>query len=90
MPREPPPASLRASSGGRAVEVLGRALMLLGACLLGVGLLLLFAPKLPLLGKLPGDLTFDRGGVRFHLPLASSLLVSLVLSLVLTLLSKLR
>ena len=72
------------------MEVLGRTLMLAGACLLLVGLLLVFAPKLPLLGKLPGDLQFDRGGVRFTLPITTSLLLSFGLSLLLWLFSKQR
>jgi hypothetical protein len=72
------------------LEPLGRTLLLLGAVLLAVGLLLTFAPQLPLLGKLPGDIRIERPGLRIYFPLATSLLISAVLSLLLHLFSKLR
>jgi hypothetical protein len=65
-------------------------LALTGVLLLLVGLLLQFGPSLPLLGKLPGDLRFDRGGVRFYFPLTTCLLLSAVVSGLLALFSKLR
>jgi len=34
------------------------------------------------LGRLPGDFTFKRGGTTLYLPLATSLLISVVLSIV--------
>lgn len=36
------------------------------------------------LGRLPGDVTLRRGGVRVYAPLATSCLVSVVLSVLLT------
>ncbi|MFQ6112157.1 MAG: DUF2905 family protein [Nitrospinota bacterium] len=48
-----------------------------------MGLFLLYYPHLPLLGRLPGDLTFRWGRVTFFFPLASSFLVSFILSLLL-------
>jgi len=35
------------------------------------------------LGRLPGDITIERGNLRLYIPLASSLLVSVILSLIL-------
>jgi hypothetical protein len=55
----------------------------MGAIFLALGLLLMFASKIPVLGKLPGDLVFRRGHFTFYLPLASSLLLSFLLSLLL-------
>jgi hypothetical protein len=72
------------------MEAIGRSLVLLGIVLVGLGLLLSAAPAIPWLGKLPGDLRFDWSGVRVHLPLTTSLLLSVVLSLLLQLLAKLR
>jgi hypothetical protein len=72
------------------VQFLGRSLVLVGLVLVAVGLALHFGRELPLLGKLPGDLRFERGGVRFYLPLTSSILVSLLLSGLLWLLGRLR
>jgi hypothetical protein len=62
---------------------LGRALLGLGVLLAVVGLLLMVAERFPGLriGKLPGDLSVERGNFRFYFPLGTSVLLSLVLTL---------
>jgi uncharacterized membrane-anchored protein len=72
------------------VEAIGRSFVLLGIVLVVLGFVLSTAPGIPWLGKLPGDLRFEWSGVRVHLPLATSLLLSLALSALLALLAKLR
>ena len=72
------------------MEALGRPLLLIGVVLVVLGLLLQLAPSLPLLGKLPGDLRLQWGGLRIYLPLTSCLLLSLALSGLLQLLARLR
>lgn len=62
---------------------LGRGLIGLGLVLVVVGVVLTLAPRLPWLGRLPGDFSYEGERVRVYLPLASSLLVSAVLSLLL-------
>lgn len=69
---------------------IGRTLVIAGLVFVALGLLLQHGPSVPLLGKLPGDLTFERDGLRIQLPLASCLLISLVLSGVMWLLGRLR
>ncbi len=69
---------------------LGRAFLLVGVLLLVVGALLTFAPQLPLLGKLPGDIRIERSGLRFYFPITTCVVLSLVFSLILSLVSKLR
>ncbi|BDG06971.1 DUF2905 domain-containing protein [Anaeromyxobacter paludicola] len=61
---------------------LGRLLLGAGALLVALGLLLLAAERFPGLriGRLPGDLSVERGNFRFYFPLATSLLLSLALS----------
>ncbi len=59
---------------------LGRALILLGAVFVAVGLVLVLGPKIPFLGKLPGDFHFKKGNFEVYVPLATSILLSLVLS----------
>ena len=63
---------------------LGRTLVLVGFVVAGVGLLIVIFGdgRLPL-GHLPGDLTWRRRETTIHLPLASSLVISLVLTLLL-------
>lgn len=54
--------------------------------LIGVGLVILVAGVLwPILsriglGRLPGDIMFQRGGATFYFPLATSIIISIVLS----------
>jgi hypothetical protein len=71
-------------------EPLGKTLMLLGVVLLVVGAALTFAPHVPLLGRLPGDIRIERPGLRLYFPITTSVLLSLAISAVLFLLSKLR
>lgn len=58
----------------------GKALLVLGLAIAGLGLLLWLSPRLPGLGRLPGDILIERDGFRFYFPLTSGLLVSAVLS----------
>jgi hypothetical protein len=70
------------------LEPVGRSLLLIGLVVAAVGLVLILAPRVPLLGKLPGDITFQRDGVTVVIPLATMLLVSLVLTIVLNILGR--
>jgi hypothetical protein len=60
----------------------GKILVLLGAVLVGVGLLLTFFDKVPLLGKLPGDIHIKRENFQFYFPIATSVALSLLLTLI--------
>jgi hypothetical protein len=62
---------------------LGRALLGAGLLLAALGVVLLVAERFPALriGRLPGDLSVERGNFRFYFPLATSIVASLVLSL---------
>ncbi|HEX2701710.1 MAG TPA: DUF2905 family protein [Acidimicrobiales bacterium] len=61
----------------------------IGRLLLGAALVLAVAGAVVLaasalgLGRLPGDLSFGRGNVRVYVPLATSLVVSVVATVVL-------
>ena len=61
----------------------GKTLIFVGVAIAALGLAFVLAPKIPLLGKLPGDLVFRRGESTFYFPLATSILVSIVLTVVL-------
>ncbi len=69
---------------------LGRVLLAAGAILALVGALLLLADRFPALriGRLPGDLSLERGRLRLYLPLGTSILLSILLTLVLWLLRR--
>ncbi|HML95883.1 MAG TPA: DUF2905 domain-containing protein [Thermodesulfobacteriota bacterium] len=62
----------------------GKIVIMAGVVLTAVGVLMLIAPKLPFIGKLPGDFYFKKAGVSFYFPLATSVIVSIVLSILLS------
>ena len=63
---------------------MGRALILFGLLAVGVGLLINLGYPI---GKLPGDFTFRRGSFTLYVPLATSLLASVVLTVVAAIIS---
>jgi len=68
---------------------LGRVLIVLGVVLLVAGGLILLLPRLGLsLGRLPGDLRFETGQFTCLIPIATSILLSLLLTLGLNLLGR--
>ncbi len=66
---------------------LGKSLVLFGVVMVVAGLVLMFFDKIPLLGKLPGDLHIKKGHAEFYFPVVTSLVLSLLLSGVLWLIS---
>ena len=62
---------------------LGKPLILIGALLVLVGLALTFGDRFSFLrfGRLPGDIVYRRGNFTLYLPLATSILLSLVVTL---------
>jgi len=67
---------------------LGRFLLILGLVLAAAGLLLMFADRVPLIGRLPGDFVVRRKGFTLYFPLATGILLSLLLTLLFNLFSR--
>ena len=65
------------------MESLGKTLIVFGLVLVAVGVIVSFAPKIPWLGRLPGDIVIRRESFSFYFPLATCLLISAILTLVL-------
>jgi hypothetical protein len=59
---------------------LGKILILFGGVLVIVGLILVLSPRIPYIGKLPGDIHFKRDNLEFYFPLATSVLLSVLVS----------
>jgi len=67
----------------------GRMLIMFGAAMLFLGLLLTLAGKIPLLGRLPGDIVCRGKNFTLYFPLTSSILLSALLTLILYLVRRL-
>jgi len=65
---------------------LGKFLILLGVIIICLGIFLTFIPKIPYLGRLPGDIYIKKGNFTFYFPLATSILLSILLTILLNLL----
>ena len=63
------------------MDNLGKLLIVFGLLIAGAGVLVVLAGRLPWLGRLPGDISVQRGNWTFYFPLATSILVSVVLTL---------
>lgn len=68
----------------------GWILLVIGLLIAGAGLVWIFAPSIPWLGRLPGDIHIQSGSFRFYFPLVTCILLSLLLSLVLWLIRLFR
>jgi uncharacterized membrane protein YidH (DUF202 family) len=70
-----------------AVELggIGRVLVVAGLVIVAIGLALTFADRVPFLGRLPGDLRLGDDRVTVHIPIATSIVLSVLLTVVLAL-----
>src|SRR5262249_38672997 len=57
-------------------------LVVLGLAISGIGVVWILAPSIPWLGRLPGDIRFEKEPFRFCFPLVTCLVLSLLLSLI--------
>ncbi len=67
----------------------GRVLLVVGVVVAIIGLALMFGDRIPLLGRLPGDVAIRGDRWSFYAPIGTSILISVVLTLVLALLGTL-
>jgi Protein of unknown function (DUF2905) len=66
---------------------LGRMLMIVGAVIFVLGVVVSLLGRTGL-GRVPGDIVVQRGGFTFYLPIATSILLSLLLTAILWLLRR--
>ncbi len=62
---------------------LGRFFIIIGLIIAGIGFALIFAGKIPWLGRLPGDFFFRGKNFSFYFPLTTGILISAILTLIL-------
>jgi len=64
---------------------LGKMFLLIGAIFLVVGLIFVLGAHVFKIGRLPGDILFQKGNFMFFFPIATSIIISLVLTLIINL-----
>ena len=62
---------------------MGRILMLIGAAFILAGLLVSLLPRIPGLGRFPGDIFIQKSHFTFYFPLTTCLLLSVLLTIML-------
>jgi len=64
---------------------MGFGLIIIGIVIAIFGVILLVIDKIPLLGKLPGDINISGKGWSFHFPIVTCIIISLLLTVILNL-----
>ncbi len=67
---------------------IGRLLLIFGILMVVAGLFLMFLPKIPFIGRLPGDIVIRKGNFTFYFPLATSILLSVLLTILFSIFRK--
>jgi hypothetical protein len=65
-------------------------LILFGVVIVAIGVVLMFSDRIPFLGKLPGDITIRRENYQIHVPVMTSIILSVLISVVLWVVSYIR
>ena len=73
-----------------SLEPVGRALVLIGLFITVLGAVMLLTPRVPFLGRLPGDIVIVRDGLTIYIPIMTMLIVSVLLSVVLNVIGRNR
>jgi len=68
---------------------LGKSFIIIGIFFVILGLLFTFGPRIPFLGKLPGDFIIRKENFTFYFPLVSSIVISIILTIVINLILRL-
>jgi len=61
----------------------GIMLVIIGISLVFAGIVVIYIDKIPLLGRLPGDINFHGKNWSFHFPIITCLIISVILTIIL-------
>jgi hypothetical protein len=67
---------------------IGRLLVIFGIVVVVIGVVMMFADRIPFLGRLPGDIVVRRKNFTLYFPLVTMLIISVVLTILLNLFSR--
>ena len=68
--------------------LMGKMLIVMGIILILIGIIMTAGPKIPWIGRLPGDIIIKKEHFSFYFPLTSCIIVSIILTLLFYLLKK--
>ncbi|NIV03089.1 DUF2905 family protein [Candidatus Saccharibacteria bacterium] len=72
------------------LQSLGKLFVILGAVIVVIGILLMFVDKIPMIGRLPGDIIIRKKNFTFYLPLTTIIVLNLVLWFIIWLIRKIK
>lgn len=67
---------------------IGKMLVVIGIVLVILGLASMYGPRIPWLGKLPGDISIKKDNFTFYFPIATSIIISIILSILFSIFRK--
>jgi len=67
---------------------MGKMFIILGVVLVVVGLAFTYGPKIPWLGKLPGDISIKKDNFSFYFPITTSIIISIILTILFSIFRK--
>ena len=70
------------------MEGMGKSLVIIGLIFIAIGIAIAFGPRIPFIGKLPGDIYIKKDSFTFYFPLATSVLISVIITFVMYLFRK--
>ena len=66
-----------------AFPSIGKFLIILGVVIILIGIVVLYANRIPYIGRLPGDIYIKRDNFVFYFPLTTCILISVILYIIL-------
>ena len=70
------------------VQDFGKILIFVGTFIIITGLLISFGGKIPLIGRLPGDIVIQRKNYTFYFPLTTLIVLNLIIYFIMTFFKK--
>jgi hypothetical protein len=67
---------------------MGKMLIILGVILIVIGLAFTYGPKIPWLGRLPGDISIKKDNFSFYFPITTSIIISIILTILFSIFRK--
>ena len=67
---------------------IGKILIILGAVIILIGIIVLYANRIPYIGRLPGDIYIKRENFAFYFPLTTCILISAIIYVILKIFRK--